>query len=124
LALAVLWLIMSVVVGLKLMQDNPEAVSALDVSTPQLATSSDHVVYGGDAYSGIQNAASDTEHAVVDGVNEMAKFQLQLQQAVATEDRQRWSLMQSKIEDGFGYLVIGVGVLNLTVALTRLTKSG
>jgi uncharacterized membrane protein YidH (DUF202 family) len=78
----------------------------------------------GDAYTGIQNAASDTEHAVVDGVNELGAFQLALQQAVAAQEARRSSHFQSQVQDGLGILIIGIGVLNFTVALTRFTRAG
>jgi hypothetical protein len=123
LALAMLWLIASVIVGLKLIQDEPDEVSALGVPTPTLSASSEHIFYGGDAYTGIQNAASDTEHAVVEGVNQLAAFQLALQQAMAEQDSRRSSSMQSEMQKGLGFLIIGLGVLNFTVALTRTSKS-
>lgn len=119
LTLATLWLIVSTIVGVKLIQSEPAEVSALNVPTPTLSASSDHVFYGGDAYTGIQNAASDTEHAVVEGVNELAKFQLALQRSVAEQDSKRSSNIQSEIQQGLGYIVIGLGVLTFIVALTR-----
>ena len=86
--------------------------------------SSERTSYGGDAYTGIQNAASDTEHAVVVGVNELATFQLALQQAIAAQDSQRSADLEAHVQDGLGFLIIGIGVLNLTVAMTRLTQRG
>jgi hypothetical protein len=123
LALAVLWLIASVIVGVQLMQHDPEEVSALDVTAPKLSASSEHVFYGGDAYTGIQNAAADTEHAVVDGVNQLGAFQLALQKAVADQENRQSASVQTEMQKGLGFLIIGVGVLNVTVALTRLRKS-
>jgi hypothetical protein len=124
LALAVFWLIASVIAGIGLIRDDPEAASALTVSPPTLSSSSGHASYGGDAYTGIQNAASDTEHAVVNGVNKLGAFQLALQQAVAAQEARRSSHLQSQVQDGLGLLIIGIGVLNFTVALTRFTRAG
>jgi hypothetical protein len=119
LALAMVWLVASVIVGAELMQAETANVSAPTVPIPALSPTSEHSVYGGDAYTGIQNAASDTEHSLVDGVNQLAAFQLALAQAVAKQDSQRSSSMQSEIQKGLGFLIIGLGVLNFTVALTR-----
>src|SRR4051794_23196304 len=66
LALAMLWLVASVIVGIGLMKDEPAKVSAPSVPTPALSATSEHSLYGGDAYTGIQNAASDTEHSLVE----------------------------------------------------------
>lgn len=123
LALAVGWLIPSVIFGLKLIQDEPSAASALNVTPPNLSAMSAHILYGGDAYSGIQNAASDTEHAVVKGTNALAAFELSLQQAAAAQDAARSANSQARIEDGLGFLLIAIAVLNCTVALGRLTNA-
>jgi hypothetical protein len=93
------------------------------VTTPSLTASSELSAYGGDAYTGIQNAAAYTEQAVVNGVNELATFQLALQKAVAAEDAHHSASAQAHVEDGLGFLSIGVAVVNLTVALTRLTNA-
>jgi hypothetical protein len=118
LTLATLWLIASVIVGVQVIQAKPAEVSALRVPTPSLSASSEHLFYGGDAYTGIQNAASDTEHAVVQGVNQLAAFQLALQRA----DSRRARTTHSETQKGLGFLIIGVGVLTFTVALTRTTE--
>jgi hypothetical protein len=119
LALAMIWLFASVFVGVRLMQDEAAKVTAPSVPTPALSPSSEHTLYGGDAYTGIQNAASDTEHSLVEGVNQLATFQLALQQAVAEQDNQRSSSMRAEMQKGLGFLIIGLAVLNFTVALTR-----
>lgn len=119
LALAVLWLIGSVIAGVNLMLHDPIEDSALDVSTPSLSASSGQVSYGGDAYTGIQNAAANTESAVVDGVNELGTFELALQQAMDDQESRRSQSMQFELRNGLGFLIIGIGVLNFTVALTR-----
>jgi len=111
-----------VIVGVQVIQAKPAEVSALRVPTPSLSASSEHLFYGGDAYTGIQNAASDTEHAVVHGVNQLAAFQLALQRAVAEQDSQRAATTHSETQKGLGFLIIGVGVLTFTVALTRTTE--
>ena len=74
-------------------------------------------VYGGDAYTGIQNAAAKTERAVVDGFN--AELTLQRSLAVAKWESDRQS--SQRIQQGIGVLIICMGVLTLVVAGTRRT---
>jgi hypothetical protein len=122
LLLAVAWLIPSVLVGLNLIQDKPNRAESISVTTPSLTASSDLVTYGGDAYTGIQNAAAYTEKAVVDGTNELAAFQLDLAKAEAAADARRSASNQARLEDGLGFLIIGVAVVNLTIALSRVFR--
>lgn len=117
------WLIASVVIGVGFIQEAPESAAAVTVETPELSASSSYSFYGGDAYTGIQNAASDTEHAVVDGVNGLAEFQLALEQKLAAQEARRWAESESRLHDALGFSIIGLGVLTFVVALGRATSS-
>jgi hypothetical protein len=121
--LAVAWLVPSVMVGLHLIQDTPPASVSLSATPPNLTASSELNSYGGDAYTGIQNAAAYTEKAVVDGVNGLATFQLDLQKELAAQDASRAADSQAHIEDGLGFLIIGVAVVYFTLAITRLSRN-
>src|SRR3954453_22365595 len=72
LVLASLWLIASVAAGVWLFTGTKSGAVHLRASRPTLTAQSTQASYGGDAYTGIQNAASDTEHAVVEGSNQLA----------------------------------------------------
>lgn len=90
-------------VGLKLLAAL-HLVGALVLGAPQLgeeaqelSSNAEHESFGGDAYTGIQNAAADTENAVVEAANS---------QAADLQDVKR--LM--------GGLLIGSGLLHVGIA--------
>jgi hypothetical protein len=87
-------------------------------------------IYGGDAYTGIQNAAADTEHSVVDGVNALAAEIGDLDNARATFDRdvatataQAHQKQLAHLSIGVGVAVVGIGIATFTVALFRYADS-
>ena len=121
LVLAVLWAVPSVMVGLDLIQDTPSAAVSLTASAPNLSSTSEELAYGGDAFTGIQNAAAETEKAVVDGFNQLGTFQLELQKSTAEQQARQAASSQARLEDGLGWILIALAVVNLTVAVGRLT---
>lgn len=122
LVLALLWAIPSVVVGVNLITDTPSSAVSVGAAAPSLTSSSEELAYGGDAYTGIQNAAAETERAVVDGFNQLGSFELELQRSVAQQQAKRAAASQAHVEDGLGWLLISLAVLNITVAVGRLTS--
>ena len=118
LVLASLWLIASIVVGAVLMLGGPTQPADSTTTLPNLTSSATKELYGGDAYTGIQNAAADTENAVVKGTNGLAQLQLSIAQSQAAADKGA----AKNLEFGLGFLIIGVGVLTFTSALQRFGR--
>lgn len=118
LALSAIALIAAVVVGVGFIKGSEADRPTITAAPPALTTTASHQFYGGDAYTGIQNAAADTAHAVVDGVNDLGALQLRAaQQTAASAYASERRLMQ-----GLGALLIALGVVNFTVALGRLGR--
>ncbi|MFL6239073.1 MAG: hypothetical protein ACJ735_06235 [Actinomycetes bacterium] len=113
LVLATVWLIASVGAGVWLFTSTKADAVHLRATRPTLTAQSTHDSYGGDAYTGIQNTASDTEHAVVEGSNELAGVSQELADSSAEFNR----TLAKRVQQGLGVLVIGVGLLNFTLAL-------
>ncbi|GCD88573.1 hypothetical protein [Nocardioides sp. LS1] len=105
LILAGAWLACSIVVGLWLMISSHSIASDEVRLAPIPGTST--TSYGGDAYTGIQNAAANT----VNGVRALARFD-----SVQARVERRES---SRTNVGIGFIVIGIGVANFNVALMR-----
>jgi hypothetical protein len=114
LLLATLWLAVSIGAGIWMIASSPTHKN-VDVRVTHLTASSEETEYGGDAYTGIQNAASDTEHAVVDGVNGLARMEFNLAQA-SMEQRHDDA---AHLADGVGFLIIGIGVATFILTLQR-----
>jgi hypothetical protein len=85
------------------------------VAVPSLSVSSSEELYGGDAYTGIQNAAVATEQAVVEGMNEMFDLAVQLESSSSESSARH----MSRLTIGLGVLIIGIGVLNFNIAVQR-----
>lgn len=124
-SLAAAWLVASLVAGLHVMNMPFDVTAGQGGSAPQLTARSMRSAYGGDAYTGIQNAASDTEHAVVAGTNEMAAVTVSLAEknrALSVQVAQRqWDSWTFSL----GFLIISAGVGPLLVLLARrLDTSG
>lgn len=113
LILATLLLIASVGVGVWLIESAPDGARTAEAN--QLATHSDLVTYGGDAYTGIQNAAAYTEAAVVDEANTLSALASQLHKEQAAADTERWG----HLWDGLAALIILIGAANFILALQR-----
>jgi hypothetical protein len=112
---ASVWLVASVAAGIWLFVGASSDPVRLSATRPYLTPDSVHIAYGGDAYTGIQNAASDTEHAVVDATNGMVAFSQDLAESSAGFNRG----LANRVEQGLAVLIVGVGLLNFTVAMSR-----
>jgi hypothetical protein len=105
LVLAALWLVCSIAFGLWLMISS-HSIASRDVGVGHIATTRSQA-YGGDAYTGMQNAAANTANAVrtlavFDGTN-------------ARIERR----VSSRADIGIGFIVISIGVVNFNMALKR-----
>lgn len=87
----------------------------LNASSPVVTSEAERSVYGGDVYTGIQNAAADTEQAVVAGTNSLAVQA----QGLADSSAGFNQALLNHIQQGLAVLIVGVGILNFTVALSR-----
>jgi hypothetical protein len=105
LVVAALWLACSLAVGLWLMISS-HSIASHDVGIGHLE-GTNSASYGGDAYTGIQNAGADTANAV----KALAKFD----DANARIGRR----VSSRANIGIGFIVISLGVGNLNMALRR-----
>jgi hypothetical protein len=116
LVIAVIWLIVSVAAGawlIKTAGTDDQVMSP--AKAPRLSATSALSAYGGDAYTGIQNAAADTEHSVVNGFNSLAAYQQALAQAKADSDL----ATSERLQQALGLLIIGLGVLTFVVAASH-----
>jgi hypothetical protein len=117
LALAGLWLIASVAAAASLYTGVRTGPVHLTASSPLVASKAERSMYGGDAYTGIQNAAADTEQAVVSGANGLATQAQELADSSAGFNQG----MVNHLREGVAVLIVGVGILNFTVALSRFS---
>jgi hypothetical protein len=115
LVLAALWLIASVAAAVSLYTGVKTGPVHLNASSPLVTSKAEHNIYGGDAYTGIQNAAADTEQAVVSGTNSLAVQA----QGLADSSAGFNQALLNHIQQGLAVLIVGVGILNFTVALSR-----
>jgi hypothetical protein len=109
LGIATAWLVASTL-------GEPEASN---VSAPSLSTSSSEELYGGDAYTGIQNAGVATERAIVDGMNEMYGLLVDLD-ASSAETK---ATDMSRVTIGLAVLIFGIGVVNFNIAFQRFADT-
>lgn len=117
LLLATLGLIGSVVAAVWLTSAVPSHAGVPD--TELLTAQGDYETYGGDAYTGIQNAAADTEVAVIEAGNasmEQARENLATQLEQAGE---QWRHLYTVL----AMLVVAVGLATFTLALQRYLYS-
>ena len=114
LCLASVLLVSALAFGFWLVKEAPD-VSSGSVDHPGLSASGDYSAYGGDAYTGIQNAAVDTEVAVVDGANALADVAIALdtrrEAAAAAQWRHLWFALSA--------LLIALAAVNFNVSLQR-----
>lgn len=109
LVIAALWLACSLAVGLWLMISS-HTIASHDVSMRTIAETNAQA-YGGDAYTGIQNATANTANAV----KALARFD----DANARIERR----VSSRANIGIGFIVISIGVVNFNLALRRRPTS-
>lgn len=124
LAVACVWLVASVVIGMEIMKGSSSASPSLSATMPQLTPSAKRMSYGGDAYTGIQNAAAETENSVIKSANGLAELAVDLENASADYNRGLVQDAVSPLAKGLGFLIIGVGVVNFTIALSRVSLPG
>ncbi|QAY62448.1 hypothetical protein ET495_03345 [Xylanimonas allomyrinae] len=105
--------------------DDFSTIQTLTRAEGELNTRSYRSAYGGDAYTGIQNAASDTEAAVVDGANRTAERLANVEESIVTGTNALGAQMISVTQQtnmirlGLGAIVISVGALPLAVVTRR-----
>ena len=109
LVLSGLLLVCSLVAGGWLIRDVPEGVHG--VGPGHARSQAQHIEYGGDAYTGIQNAAAETEQAVVEQTNTLAG----LAAAQVNEQTAEWNRLWTAL----GLLIMLLGGINFVVALQR-----
>ncbi len=100
-----LWLVCSLAVGLWLMASS-HSIAGHDVKLHPTALTNSQA-YGGDAYTGIQNATANTAN----NVRALAAFQ----NTNARIERR----VSSRANIGIGFIVISIGVVNFNMALRR-----
>jgi len=116
--LASVWLLVSIVVGLILMTGGPNKSGDVRATLPSLSSSASRSAYGGDAYTGIQNAAADTENAVIASANSLAQLELTLAQATS----QSAAASGKNTQFGIGFLIIALAVGIFVLTLRRPTS--
>jgi hypothetical protein len=92
--LAVLHLALAVLVTLGVLISSPDHLSAISIES----------TYGGDAYTGIQNAAADTEASIVRAANQQM------------DDMHDTKVLLS-------LLFLGAGLIHITIAFRRATNA-
>ncbi|MFT0763078.1 hypothetical protein VRY54_08480 [Actinomyces sp. F1_1611] len=73
--------------------------------------------YGGDAYTGIQNAAADTANAVTNGVNSLNQTQVAAARAAADYQGELLAAQFAPLRYGVAVIIVAAGLINLTVTL-------
>jgi len=107
-------LVSAIAFALWLTTEAPE-VSPNSATRPDLSASADYSVYGGDAYTGIQNAAVDTEVAVIAGANALSELAIELDAERAAAVADQWHHLWVAL----AALIVTVGAVNFNVALQR-----
>jgi hypothetical protein len=113
LALAAFLLLSSVVAAAWLVKAAP--TDTWNPSAEHLQAQSGHVAYGGDAYTGIQNAAADTEHAVVVGSNAVTDLVAAEHKDRSIADAERWAHLWKAI----AVLMVLLAGANFVIVLQR-----
>jgi hypothetical protein len=113
LILAALLLGASLAFGAWLIASAPEAPRAPYVL--DLASLAERSSYGGDAYTGMQNAAADTENSLVAGTNKMIGLASALQENQLEADAAWWG----HLSKGLAALVVAIAAGNFITVLQR-----
>lgn len=113
LALATLLLAGSIFVGVWLITSVP--VGATAPAARGVAAEASRESYGGDAYTGIQNAVADTENAVVAGANSINKYARDMRVAELNTERAWWEHLST----GLAALIIVLASANFITVLQR-----
>lgn len=123
LAFAGVWFVVSLVFGVGLMSPVEVTGPAFLPKGAPLEPTSRPMAYGGDAYTGIQNAASATEHAVVEVGNHVVAANTALAGELSKAQRDVVLESTAAIQRGLGFLVIASGVVPLILVLPPLVNS-
>lgn len=113
LVLAALLLAASVAVAVWLINSAPEVPGTPDAQ--KVSSLAGRTSYGGDAYTGIQNAAADTENSVVAGTNSVTKYAGALQENQLAADAAWWGHLCK----GLAALIVAIGAGNFITVLQR-----
>lgn len=123
LSVAAAWMVMAIVVGVLIVQ-TPDVSRAKGTWPEALAPTSFPMTYGGDAYTGIQNAASATENSVVASANMLAEATAEATKS-QTLDLQKLALSVSRpLQVGAATLVVGSGVGPFVIVLAVVARPG
>ena len=117
LLVAVAVLLGSLVGAVWLVAAAPEAVDG--PTAKPIEASAEYSAYGGDAYTGIQNAAADTANAVVLGSNTTADLLSAIYDESAAADARRWAHLYRAL----AVLLVLLGVANVGRTLQRRVPS-
>ncbi len=120
---AAAWLAVSAVIGAGMVSPDAQGSVPLSDHMVTISSTSYRQAYGGDAYTGIQNAASDTEHAVVAASNANVEALEAIGRALAV----RQGVTSDSVTAATGWLLISIGVSTFLVVFslnfrTLLTK--
>lgn len=128
--LATGYMVASIVAGVGLMHPGQVRAASIHTTEAELSSQSLRKAYGGDAYTGIQNAASDTENAVVRAANMLAASEREFIEQGVNAQSDALVAMVSPIQTSLGFLIIASGVGPFLVtgglfgqALTRRRRS-
>ena len=113
LVLAALLLAAAVVAGILLISTAPGAPQT--PTAQNLSSSAVRSYYGGDAYTGMQNAAADTENAVVDAANASATHASALNASQLEAEAAWWGHLWK----GLSVLIIVIAAGNFITSLQR-----
>ncbi len=116
---ATAWLAVSAVVGVGMVSPDSQGSVPLSDYMVTISSRSQHQAYGGDAYTGIQNAASDTEHAVVEASNANIKALEAIGRTIAV----RQAAASDAITLAIGWLLISTGVSTFLVVFSLNSRT-
>ncbi|OKL47895.1 hypothetical protein BSR29_05250 [Boudabousia liubingyangii] len=121
--LSSVWLIASVVGSVMIfsaeeVDDSPVSRISQTVIEPE----SQHAFYGGDAYTGIQQAASDTEHTVATSANAIQKVNLDIVAWQTRTQSKALAIANRPTQLGLGFVVLGLGIVPFLFSLNSLAS--
>lgn len=121
-SLSAVWLLVCLAIGLSIMLPKDAALPTMPPAYAELMSNSSRTSYGGDAYTGIQNAASDTEKAVIAAANSAQMSSRAIEKWRADFEANALNYATSPLRLGIGTLVIGSGLLPLVVSLALMGR--
>lgn len=121
---AAVWLVVTIVIGILTMAQTTPPTPALPGLPQDLTPSSYRSAYGGDAYTGIQNAAADTENAVIEAANAQRAADAALANWSAQYEGKLAEAQLQPLARGVGFLLIGTGIAPFVVTLAAYPRRG